>query len=176
MPAGDESHTEHQHPPLVADILGILPKLIDRTSAQLQFSQTLLSMLPCTRSQASGRELDDADIPSHEAPQPTDVLTLLEDDDETTEADEPDPLTPGAAAKAPDDAGAETNGNSPLAGQPVPAMDDLAIPEYDSLAASQVVPRLTTLAAEELEAIGSYEAANRARRTILNRVTALLAG
>jgi hypothetical protein len=49
----------------------------------------------------------------------------------------------------------------------------LAIPDYDSLAASQVVPRLAGLAPDELEAVRQYEAAHRARRTILSRVAQL---
>ncbi len=59
--------------------------------------------------------------------------------------------------------------------QLVPVADDLAIPGYDSLAASQVVPRLMTLGIAELDAIGTYEQANRGRRTILNRVRQLQA-
>lgn len=56
-----------------------------------------------------------------------------------------------------------------------PAVDvaDLAIPDYDSLAASQVVPRLRALAPDELEAVRTYEAAGRSRKTILNRVAQL---
>jgi hypothetical protein len=49
----------------------------------------------------------------------------------------------------------------------------LAIPDYDSLAASQVVPRLAGLEPDELEAVRQYEATHRARRTILNRVAQL---
>jgi hypothetical protein len=49
----------------------------------------------------------------------------------------------------------------------------LAIPGYDSLAASQVVPRLAGLSPEELTAVGAYETAHRARRTILTRVRQL---
>ncbi len=49
----------------------------------------------------------------------------------------------------------------------------LAIPDYDSLSASQVVPRLAGLSAQELEAVRQYEAAHRARRTILGRVAQL---
>ena len=49
----------------------------------------------------------------------------------------------------------------------------LAIPDYDSLSASQVVPRLAGLTSEELEAVRRYEAAHRARRTILGRVAQL---
>jgi hypothetical protein len=49
----------------------------------------------------------------------------------------------------------------------------LAIPGYDSLAASQVVPRLAGLSADELAAVGTYESAHRARRTILTRIQQL---
>ncbi|HMJ78604.1 MAG TPA: hypothetical protein VK507_21655 [Iamia sp.] len=52
----------------------------------------------------------------------------------------------------------------------------LAIPDYDSLAASQVVPRLRALGADELEAVRAYEAAGRGRKTILNRIAQLQAG
>jgi hypothetical protein len=51
----------------------------------------------------------------------------------------------------------------------------LAIPEYDSLAASQVVPRLSALSRDELNAVRSYEASHRGRRTILGRADQLLA-
>ncbi|HEX2040619.1 MAG TPA: hypothetical protein VHF47_12915 [Acidimicrobiales bacterium] len=54
-----------------------------------------------------------------------------------------------------------------------PSADTLAIPGYDSLAASQVVPRLAGLATEELEAVRRYEAATRNRRTILARIQQL---
>lgn len=58
-----------------------------------------------------------------------------------------------------------------------PALDpsDLAIPDYDSLAASQVVPRLRALSADELEAVRAYESAGRGRKTILNRIGQLQA-
>ena len=54
-----------------------------------------------------------------------------------------------------------------------PEAATLAIPDYDSLSASQVLPRLTGLSADELEAVRSYEAAHRSRKTILNRITQL---
>jgi hypothetical protein len=49
----------------------------------------------------------------------------------------------------------------------------LAIPGYDSLSASQVVQRLAGLSSEELAAVGEYESAHRARRTVLTRVSQL---
>jgi cytoskeletal protein RodZ len=56
-----------------------------------------------------------------------------------------------------------------------PEAAELAIPDYDSLSASQVLPRLTGLSTEELEAVRTYEAAHRGRKTILNRVSQLQA-
>jgi hypothetical protein len=56
-----------------------------------------------------------------------------------------------------------------------PAIDveTLAIPDYDNLSASQVVPRLDGLEPAELDAVGCYERAGRRRKTILNRVAQL---
>lgn len=54
-----------------------------------------------------------------------------------------------------------------------PGADELAIPGYDSLSASQVVQRLAGLSADELEGIRRYEQAGRGRKTILHRVAQL---
>jgi hypothetical protein len=89
------------------------------------------------------------------------------------------PSTNGAAAK--------TNGSSPAAAPVIdvtavetptaptsgPEAATLAIPDYDSLSASQVLPRLNGLATDELEAVRAYEAAHRGRKTILNRAAQL---
>jgi hypothetical protein len=50
---------------------------------------------------------------------------------------------------------------------------ELAIPAYDTLAASQIVARLNGLNAEELHSVRLYEESHRARRTILGRITQL---
>jgi hypothetical protein len=75
--------------------------------------------------------------------------------------------TPSSAA-SPATANATSNG-------PRPNDDALAIPGYDSLAASQVVQRLGGLSSAELEAVRHYEQATRGRRTILNRIGQLQA-
>lgn len=54
-----------------------------------------------------------------------------------------------------------------------PASETLAIVEYDSLAASQVVPRLAALDPDELEDVRRYELAHRGRKTILGRIAQL---
>lgn len=53
------------------------------------------------------------------------------------------------------------------------AAADLAIPNYDTLSASQVIERLPGLSHDELEAIRRHEEAGRGRRTILHRVAQL---
>jgi hypothetical protein len=54
-----------------------------------------------------------------------------------------------------------------------PGVEELAIPGYDSLSASQVVQRLAGLSPEELAAVDAYESTHRARRTVLTRVKQL---
>jgi hypothetical protein len=61
--------------------------------------------------------------------------------------------------------------NSPAHG---PGAAELAITDYDSLSASQVVPRLEGLADTELAAVRDYEAAHRGRKTILSKIAQLL--
>lgn len=84
---------------------------------------------------------------------------------------------PEARSRRPERAGASRDGSGerlpsapPAPPEDVPGVATLAIPGYDTLAASQVVQRLATLRPEELEAIRRYEAATRGRRTILQRI------
>lgn len=65
---------------------------------------------------------------------------------------------------------------SPAAAAPAASGASLAIPSYDELAASQVIPLLDGLRAEELEAVRRYETAARGRRTVLSRIAQIQAG
>jgi hypothetical protein len=116
----------------------------------------------------AGRRAPDTDA----GPQPgageidfDDLLARPEDEDQPMEAGG----DPGAGAPGP---GAGAAGAAP-AEEPAASPGGLGIPGYDSLAASQVVQRLAGLSAEELAAVGAYESAHRARRTILTRVDQL---
>jgi hypothetical protein len=89
---------------------------------------------------------------------------------------------PTAMASTPPASPSATNGSVPtpvpdvtVASGPVPEPASLAIPDYDSLAASQVVQRLSALDAQELEAVAAYETAERGRKTILSKVAQLQA-
>lgn len=50
---------------------------------------------------------------------------------------------------------------------------NLALEDYDTLAASHIVARLESLSAADLEAIHAYESAGRGRRTILAKIQQL---
>ena len=72
----------------------------------------------------------------------------------------PEPAAPEAAAAG----GAAGGGGA-----------ELAIPDYDSLSASQVLPRLSALTPPELEAVRDHESTHRGRKTILSKVAQLQA-
>lgn len=169
--ASDDNHEADRAPSLLEDLLTFGPRLASRTIAQIQFSQSLLNMLPCARRTAA--ESDGDDVAPRAAPESVDVLSVLADSREEDGKAGHDRTTPPAAAGTVNTRPAESSAGD---GATAPPAEKLAIPEYDSLAASQVVPRLTTLSAAELQAIGAYESAHRGRRTILNRVTQLLGG
>jgi hypothetical protein len=78
----------------------------------------------------------------------------------------------GSADEAPADGPVQPS-DEDLARGPAPAADELAIPDYDNLSASQVIPRLGGLATDELEAVRRYEAAERGRKTILGKIAQL---
>lgn len=80
-----------------------------------------------------------------------------------------DDVDPGTVAAAPAAAPAPT----PSAPQSSAASAELPIADYDSLAASQVIPRLDGLTAQELRAVHDYELAHRGRKTILGKITQL---
>ena len=54
-----------------------------------------------------------------------------------------------------------------------PPVEELPIPDYDELSASQVIERLDGLDADSLDAIRAYEASHRGRNTILGKIAQL---
>ena len=77
-----------------------------------------------------------------------------------------------AAAAPPAPAAAPAAVPAPSSG---PSADDLAIPGYDALSASQVVQRLGGLSRDELAQVEAYEQAGRGRKTILSKIAQLSA-
>jgi hypothetical protein len=93
-------------------------------------------------------------------------------------AESTEPQVPAAPAApeppAPTPPVSETTGNGSMTVRPT--AQNLAIPGYDTLSASQVVQRLAGLSVDELEAVRAYEDGGRKRKTILARVEQLQSG
>jgi hypothetical protein len=90
----------------------------------------------------------------------------------------PTPAEPAAPAPVASDVAAPPA--PPVVGQWHPAAtvdsptsEELPIPGYDALSASQVVERLAGLEPDELDAVQAYEVAHRQRRTILGKIEQL---
>lgn len=86
-----------------------------------------------------------------------------------TTAEAPAPSTRPGPAVAEVDVPAPT----PVPSRSSAAAADLSIADYDSLAASQVIPRLEGLEPGELEAVRRYETEHRGRKTILGKIVQL---
>jgi hypothetical protein len=128
---------------------------------------------------SSGREAGAADLGGDErveqAPAANVVAPVDRDaggaGDATGRAGDATGRTVGAAGSA---AAAAKAAHEPGASH-VPPVGSLAIPGFDTLSASQVVPRLDGLGRADLVAVRAYETAHRRRRTVLGRVDQLLA-
>jgi len=162
---------------LTDELLRAVPRLVERTLHQAEIARSLAGHLPCIGSILVPRTVSTDN--GRRAPEPVRVQDLFDDDaaTDTAAASGADEVAPSAPVRG-DAASSLTNGRSQPAAAadaaPVPSESELPVADYDSLAASQVVPRLATLDPEDLRAVQSYEAAHRRRQTILNRVAQLL--
>jgi hypothetical protein len=85
----------------------------------------------------------------------------------------PDPDAPPASAFTSPVSAPAADRASAAAETTAPHVDELPIPEYDELSASQVIERLEGLDPDSLEAIRAYEASHRGRNTILGKIAQL---
>lgn len=97
------------------------------------------------------------------------ALGLLPDDDHDLSGDATHTRVAERAAEPSD----RTSATTTAVAEAGPDAIDLAITDYDSLSASQVVTRLPGLTLDELEAVRVYEVAHRGRKTILNKIAQL---
>jgi hypothetical protein len=138
----------------------LLPRLVDRSRRQADFLLAVVERLRCGSVREPASEMSDAHEPhsangAHRATSAGSNGSTADSGGRPVLVAVPDPTPEPDAIPAPDAA-------------------TLSIPDYDSLAASQVLPRLDGLTTDELEAIRAYEAAHRNRRTILGRLSQLL--
>lgn len=166
------------------ELLRSVPRLVERTLHQAELARTLATHLPCVGSLLGGTRRA-PETPGAVVPEQVSVLDLFDDasdagdgagtsDDAPAEEPAVAERDPGSqSAPASGSASAEAAATSNGSGVPL-AEADLAVPDYDSLAASQVVPRLAMLSPEDLRNVLVYEQSHRHRQTILNRVAQLL--
>jgi hypothetical protein len=159
---------------VVGELLQVLPRLVERTRSQAEIARALVAALPCVGRMAGagggGPESEEDVAPGAPEHERLDVLAVLADDGarEHSTAEGPTPSPAGATRLS-------VVRDAELPEEPTPAESELPIQDYDSLAASQVVPRLATLSADDLAIVQRYEQAGRHRQTILHRVAQLLA-
>ncbi|GEM_PF-1130591 len=142
----------------LAALTSAIPLFVDRSIRQFELASSLLVGISCRI--AARKPYEAAVHQLHSAgsvqPEPLDVLEVLQTD--RANSVEPEETKPD------------------FGGQPTEAVreSELGVPGYDSLAASQVVPRLAMLSSADLRAILAYEQAHRRRQTIMNRTNELL--
>ena len=156
----------------VTEVRKLLPSLAERGRAQVQMARMIgqfavkQGQVEATKRVGQAAELAGELGLSPRRPAPS-----------ATSAPRPTPpvAAPAPAAPAkPARPTKATKATQPAARPPVDSVDaKLAIADYDSLAASQVVPRLAGLDHRQLEAVRRYETAHRGRKTILGRIAQL---
>ena len=137
---------------LGAEIVDEVPKAVDRIRQRLVLARFLGKMAVDQGTREVQRRLAAAGTrPTAPSDVPADVPAA------TVATDEPDVPVPVVDDDPPD------------AGD----VEELALPDYDLLPASQIVGRLESLTAAERADIEAYELANRHRRTVLGKLEQL---
>ena len=152
---------------LALDARQLLPRFIDRGRSQVALARVVGRYAVRRGSTRAGAVMQTLGLIGEEAA-PEVAQTDLDDFDEEVVVFEHD----ARDAAVPQHEPAHEPAHDPDREEP-PPVATLAIPDYDNLSASQVVPRLGGLSAAELDAVGRYEAATRGRKTILNKVAQL---
>jgi hypothetical protein len=159
----------------VAEAPSLLPRFARRGREQAALAQGLVTYALHRDPEQLEDLLDEhPDVRSRLA-----ALGLVSPTEHPTESvPAPTPLRPRRAAPpsgggSPTAARRSASGSRPTGSDIDPA--SLAILDYESLSASQVVPRLESLTPDELEAVRRYENDTRGRRTILNKIAQLQA-
>ena len=191
---------------LVEEVGAIVPRLVGRSREQLSIAMSFAERLPCADwfglggSQAPSRpdlrlihDDDDEDLADRTAvPVRTTAPPAAKQAPAAKKAPaakrapaakkapaKTAPAKKAPATKAPAAKKAAATKKAPTAKKAAAAPTapaGLAIPDYDELAASQVIPRLDSLSPAELESIRAHEASHRSRRTILSRIGQIQAG
>lgn len=143
---------------LVLNLEEVVPQLVERGHQQVNMARMFGQFAVQTGTQEAKKRLESL---ADRGPRP-------ENGSSSAPTAAPTASAPSTAAAAPaerQEATAEP--------EAAPAASDLPITDYDSLAASQVVPRLEGLSPAERDVVRRYEAAHRGRKTILSKLAQL---
>ena len=161
------------------DARQLLPRFIDRGRSQVKLARVVGRYAVRRGSARAGGYLEQSGAQATALLQafgllgdePADRVEQSDLDDFEGEVINFERPAPSPTAPSPTATASPTAAPSGEAG--VPDATTLAIPDYDNLSASQVVPRLGGLSAGELDAVHRYESANRGRKTILHKIAQL---
>lgn len=142
---------------LLMSLEEVVPQLVEKGHQHVQVARFFGRMAVRTSGEEARKRIDRATKTDRGRPAPPDGAAAP-----TTNVTPIRPVAAPAAAAA-----------SAAPPEPVPEPDELGITDYDVLSASQVVPRLPGLSAEELDAVRRYESAHRGRKTILSKIAQL---
>lgn len=167
---------------LVFDGPALFPKLVERGRNQVQVARMMGKMAVQMGQGEAEKRIASTEGPirdvfvamgvvAPEEPAPAPTPTVASTPSTKSSAKR----APRPAKKAAKRAGPTAKASEAAAAQAAPA-SSLGIADYDSLSASQVVKRLRGMDASDLDAVQAYEAATRARKTILNRIAQLQKG
>lgn len=158
---------------LLFDGPALFPKLVEKGKVQVNVARMMGQMaVKMGQTEAekrvarTGEQVRESLAAMGLAPRPNGTTPAPAPTEAAVPEPEPAPAQPAKAAKP----------AAKKAAASKPAVDDLVIPDYDSLSASQVVSRLRGLAPKELDALKAYESATRARKTILGKIAQLQKG
>jgi hypothetical protein len=155
---------------IVLDGPALLPKLAEQGKVHMANARVLGPRALRQLEPQARRLLDDVGATAGELLK---RFGLLPEAGPPPEAPAPRPRTPRARpVLVTAEPAASRNGEVPAI-DTGPAVDELAITDYDSLPAAHVLNRLPALTPDELEAVRRYEAGHRGRKTILNKVAQL---
>ena len=140
------------------------PKAVKQARSDLVAARFIGEMAVTQGASQLRERIGQTDAPSDTAPTPH-TTTGSDAGPDRSEPDDhpvPDPVAENDAPSRVDPSESD-----------VPSVDELAIPDYDTVPAIDVVMQLADLDAHERAQIGAYELVNRRRRTILGKLQQL---
>jgi hypothetical protein len=151
----------------------IWPALVDRGRGQVNLARATGRRAVARYHDSLGHRVEDVRDETASALRGLGLVSPPRADDAPEDVEDEPPTLRAVGETGESRSGAPEEGRSASPEDPAVDVTELAIPGYDSLSASQVVPRLAGLEDAELELVRRYELQHRGRKTILNKIAQL---